>query len=129
MRRMQVQGQEKRLEREKVGKHQGSARVSLQHLEFPSDGLEVVDKSNVEWSVSVFQRQGCFPDDSRYHVPAIIRHEQLQQAVQASGIPAEALLDQTRSERPELRFPPGFRLSCLDVRHRAQVGRDMAQPR
>lgn len=128
MPRIRVQDQEKRLEREKRDKCKGSARVNLECLDFPSDGVGAIDEANVRRLVSVFKREGCFPGDSRYHVPAIIDHQQLQQAVQASGIPPEALLDQTHSERPELRFPPGFRLRCLHGRHRIQAGREMAPP-
>ncbi len=128
MRRSQVQDQEKRLEREKRDKYLGSARVDLERLDFSCDGLGAVDVANVKWLVSVFERQGCFPDGSRYHIPAIINQQQLQQAVQSSRISSDALLDQTHRERPELQFPPGFRLRCLHGRHRVQAGKEMAPP-
>jgi len=66
MRRAQVQDQEKRLEREKRDKYKGSARVNLEHLDFPGDEPGAIDVINV--TQLVFERQGCF-HGTRHHRP------------------------------------------------------------
>lgn len=77
MQRTQVQDQEENLEREKRIKYKGSARIRLEHFDFSKDEPGVLNESVVKNLVSVFKGEGCFHQDSRYHVPAVIDREQL----------------------------------------------------
>ncbi len=120
--RTQVQDQEESLQREKGIKYQGSARVRLEHIGF-SDEPGVLGKSIVKNLVSIFEGEGCFQQDSRHHVPAVIDQEQLELALGISGNSSDLLLGNA-----ELRFPSDFRLKCLHGRHRVQAGREMIPP-
>ncbi len=128
MQRTRVQDQEESLEREKHIKYRGSARIRLEHLDFSTGEPEVLDKSNVKKLVSIFEGEGCFQQDSRHHVPAMIDREHLDLAIHSAGISPDLLLGNAQTEWPELRFPSGFRLECLHGRHRVQAGREMVPP-
>ena len=128
MKRTRVQDQEESLEREKQTKYKGSAQVKLEHLDFSKGEPAVPDRSSVRNLVSIFEGEGCFHQDSRHHVPAVIGREQLDLAIHSTGISSTVLLDNAKTERPELRLPSEFRLECLHGRHRVQAGREMTPP-
>ena len=128
MQRTRVQDQEESLEREKQTKCKGSAQIRLEHLDFSKSKPDAPDRSNVKNLVSIFEGQGCYPRDSRHHVPAVIDREQLDLATHSTGISSTVLLDNAQTKRPELQLPSGFRLECLHGRHRIQAGREMAPP-
>ena len=77
MQRTQVQDQEETLEREKRIKYKGSARIRLEHFDFSKDEPGVLNESVVKNLMSVFEGEGCFHQDSRYQMPAVIDREQL----------------------------------------------------
>jgi hypothetical protein len=128
MQRTRVQAQEESLEREKQTKYKGSARIRLEHLDFSKSEPDVPDRSNVKNLVSIFEGGGCFQQDSRHHVTAVIDWEQLDLAIHSTGISSTVLLDNTQTERPELQLPSEFRLECLHGRCRVQAGREMTPP-
>ena len=128
MQRTPVQDQAETLEREKRIKYKGSARIRLEHFAFSKDEPGMLNKSVVKNLVSIFEAEGCFHRDSRYHVPTVIDREQLDPALHSSGIASDLLLGNAQTEAPELRFPLGFRLECLHGRHRVQAGREMVPP-
>ena len=128
MQRTHVQDQEENLEREKRIKYKGSVRIRLEHFDFSKDEPGVLDKSVVKKLVSIFEGEGCFHQDSRHHVPAVIDREQLDLVIHSSGIRSDLLLGNVQTEVPELRFPSDFRLECLHGRHRVQAGREMVPP-
>ena len=128
MQRTRVKAQEERLEREKQTKYKGSARIRLEHFDFSKSESDVPDRSNVKNLVSIFEGGGCFQQDSRYHVTAVIDREQLDLASHSTGISSAALLDSAQTERPELQLPSEFRLECLHGRYRVQAGREMTPP-
>lgn len=68
MQRTQVQDREKSLEREKLTKYKGSARIRLEHLDFSNGESDVLDKSNVKNLVSIFEGEDCFQQDTRLHI-------------------------------------------------------------
>ena len=128
MQRTQVQDQEETLEREKRIKYKGTARIRLEHFDFSKDEPGMLNKSVVKKLVSIFEAEGCFHRDSRYHVPAVIDRERLDPALHSSGFASDLLLGNAQTEAPELQFPLGFRLKCLHDRHRVQAGREMVPP-
>ncbi len=128
MQRTRVQAQEESLEREKQTKYKGSARIRLEHFDFSKSEPDVPDRSNVKNLVSIFEGGGCFQQDSRHHVTAVIDREQLDLAIHSTGISSTVLLDNAQTERPELQLPSEFRLECLHGRCRIQAGREMTPP-
>jgi hypothetical protein len=128
MQRTRVQAQEESLEREKQTKYMGSARIRLEHFDFSKSEPDVPDRSNVKNLVTIFEGGGCFQQDSRHHVTAVIDREQLDLAVHSAGISSTVLLDNVQTERPELQLSSGFRLECLHGRCRVQAGREMTPP-
>ena len=128
MQRTRVQAQEESLEREKQTKYKGSARIRLEHFDFSKTEPDVPDRSNVKNLVSIFEGGGCFQQDSRHHVTAVIDREQLDLAIHSTGISSTVLLDNAQTERPELQLPSEFRLECLHGRCRVQAGREMTPP-
>jgi len=123
-----VQDQEESLKREKHIKYRGSARIRLEHLNFSTGELEVLDKFNVKNLMSIFEEEGCFQQDSRHHVPVVIDREHLNLAIHSAEIFLDLLLGNAQTEWSELRFSFGFRLECLHDRHRVQAGRKMVSP-
>lgn len=77
MQRTRVQAQKESLEREKQMKYIGSARIRLEHFDFSKSEPDVPDRSNVKNLVSIFEGGGCFQQDSRHYVTAVIDREQL----------------------------------------------------
>ena len=71
------------------------------------------DRSNVTNLILIFKGRGCFQQDSRYYVTAVINREQLHLATYSTGISSAELLDSAQAERPELQLPSEFRLKCL----------------
>ena len=86
------------------------------------------DRSNVTNLISIFEGGGCFQQDSRHHVTAVIDREQLHLATHSTGISSAELLDSAQAERPELQLPLEFWLECLHGRCRVQAGREMIPP-
>ena len=123
--RTQVQDYNESLERERRLKCKGSARIRLENLDFSQAGDAVLDASNVKRLVAIFQGEGCFQQESQYHLPAIIDREQLDLALRTSDTSSDLLLSPVQAQRPELRFPSGFQLRCLHGRHRVQAAREM----
>ncbi len=128
MQRTRVQAQEESLGREKETKYIGSARIRLEHFDFSKTEPDVPDRSNVKNLVSIFEGGGCFQQDSRHHVTAVIDREQLDLAIHSTGIYSNVLIDNAQTERPELQLPSEFRLECLHGRCRVQAGREMTPP-
>ena len=85
--RAQAQNEEARLEVEKHVKCQGTARIRLSSLHFPWNKLRKLDPKNVDRLKSNF-RKDCRRLEVRNHIPALIGQQQLDAALQVSGISA-----------------------------------------
>ncbi|KAI6081771.1 hypothetical protein F4821DRAFT_264558 [Hypoxylon rubiginosum] len=117
----------RRIQAEKSLKHLGAAWVALDVLRFPSSsGL---DLEKVERLKRLFRgERGCLPSDRPNRIPAIIDEAQLTEALHATGIAATELMLEG-AEPPELTFPVGTQLECLQGRHRAWAASQVLIPR
>lgn len=128
MRRIRKQDQEQRFEHEKCNKFKGSARIKLEHLNFSCNESRELDVSNVKRLVFIFEDEGCFHENNRNHIPAVINEKQLDVAIRTSETSYDMLLGNRQTKPPQLQFPSQFRLECLHGRHRIQAGREMIPP-
>jgi len=71
-------------------------------LDFLKGEPDMPDRFNVKNLVSIFEGGGCFQQESRHYVPAVIDREQLDLATYSTGISSTVLLDNAQTERPEL---------------------------
>jgi len=105
---------------ERSSKHWGTASIDVYILDFPSGE----DKENVQILADLFREdfQGLNP---KYHIPAKISRQDLEAALQTSGVPLQKLLEGPTAGNgyPNLIFPPGFRLQCLRGRSRAEAAK------
>ena len=122
MRRARFIERERRIAAERILKLRGAARVKIEVLYFPHDpkNSRDVDDKHAE-KLTTLLKAGNEQDISQFRsrVPAIIDQHQLEDAIAASGISAERLLDPR--ECPELDFPAGFQLKCLHGQHRIKA--------
>jgi hypothetical protein len=122
MRRARSIEREGRIAAERNLKLIGAARVKIEVLHFPHDpkNSRDVDDKHAE-KLTKLLKAGNEQETSQFRsrVPAIIDQHQLEDAIAASGISAERLLDPR--ECLELDFPAGFRLKCLHGQHRIKA--------
>ena len=119
-----IPGEEVRLETEKNLKYRGTARVQLQHLQFHWDGVGEPSVKNVERLKETLKKD-CRRLDARNHIPAVVCQADLDNALAASGLSCESLLNSGAGDYPELPFPPGYRLECLHGRRRILAAKDV----
>ncbi|KAF1964839.1 hypothetical protein BU23DRAFT_363413, partial [Bimuria novae-zelandiae CBS 107.79] len=122
MRRVRFIERERRIATERILKLRGAARVKIEVLHFPHDpkNSRDVDDEHTEKLTTLLKAENEQEiSQFRSRVPAIIDQHQLEDAIAASGISAERLLDPR--ECPELDFPAGFQLKCLHGQHRIKA--------
>lgn len=119
MQEVQFLEYEKRLAEERTSKYRGTASIRLETLHFPSKDVRELDEKNVDRLIELFQKEGgCRRLEPQNHIPALVNPQQLEAALQASGVSTERLL---ADSYPELNFPPNYQLWCLHGRHRIQA--------
>jgi hypothetical protein len=120
MRRALLQHKERTLATERSLKCRGTASIKLDVLYFPPLKTKDPDKAkkNVERLRKAFQDEGCRRLPLLNHIPAIIDQQCLDTALRNSKVSAERLGADHRNDYPELEFPPGYRLQCLDGQSR-----------
>lgn len=121
MQQIQALKQDLTLEKEKIIKYKGTARIKLEWLHFAEKQLDIKHVQDLQ---SRFQRD-CRRLDTRNHVPAIIDEQDLDCALRVSGI---SLPINAQHEFPELGFRPGYKLECLHGRHRIQAAKQALLP-
>ena len=129
MQQCRAQIEDARLEGERRLKYKGTARINLAVLDFPQNQTRKSNKTNVEFLVTCFRKEGCLRLPFRNHVPASIDQESLDVALQRQGRTADDLL--TNDEVPDyplLEFPAGFQIECLHGRDRVDAGREFLDP-
>jgi hypothetical protein len=110
--------QEQKIATERRIQYRGTASIALEALHFPCEGSRDIDDRNVERLMNVFREEKCRRLPIQNHVVAEIDQRQLDAALAASGISAEALFKDPCDSYLELDFPPNFRLRCLHGQHR-----------
>ena len=111
--------QDSQLESEKTTKYLGTARVQLQWLSFQNNEL---DAKHVQVLKLSFEGD-CRRLDVRNHIPAIIDQQNLDSALQLSGISQGQLFQCSQYQPLELGFWLGYQLECLHGRHRVQAAK------
>ncbi|KAL2410572.1 hypothetical protein ABEF91_000561 [Exophiala dermatitidis] len=121
MRRARLLGKERSIVTEKALKCKGMVSVRLEVLSFPE--IKTKDptklKSNVKRLKKAFQDEGCWRLPLPNHIPAQIDKQSLDAALRHSQRSSKELFVGPRDEYPELEFPPGYQLMCLDGQSRA----------
>ena len=107
------------VETEKVTKYLGTARVQLQWLSFQHSKLKAKHVQVLKLSFE----EDCRRLDARNHVPAIIDQQNLDSALQLSGVSRGQLFQCSQHQPLELSFWPGYQLECLHGRHRVQAAK------
>ena len=133
MRPSRARAEDERLERERRLNYRGTARVSLDVLQFLVDDSQELDENNVERLKRIFQREGCRRQFVSNHILVAIDQACLDTALGLSRLSSAALFAQPSNDTgvgdyPELQFPDGVRLTCLHGRHRIQAAREFLSP-
>nr|KAK5449229.1 hypothetical protein LTR18_002318 [Exophiala xenobiotica] len=135
MRQSRTRVEDERLERERQLKYRGTARISLDVLQFVVDDDRPLDVKNVQRLVKIYQREGCRRQFVSNHILVVIDQACLDSALDLSRISAAALLTRNTNDPaavgdyPQLQVPVGVRLTCLHGRHRIQAAREFLSPR
>ena len=124
MESLQFTQRETQLATERRLKFQGTAKVSLDGIQFHSHLNRQLDQRNVERLCNIFQEEECQNLTVAHRVPAIIARPYLAAALQSANVTARALLTNPESEMPFLRFPQG-QLQGLHGRHRIAAGSEV----
>ncbi|KAI9769847.1 MAG: hypothetical protein M1840_003841 [Geoglossum simile] len=129
MRQAQAQVEDLRLEIERRHTYQGTARIGLEVLHFRQDQHRRLDRKNVEFLKGCFRKYGCRPLEVGNCIRARIDRESLDDALRESGLTARDLLSNQTEGYPELVFPSGQQLECLNGQHRIQAAREFLSPK
>jgi hypothetical protein len=113
---------EDRLERERVQKFLGSAKVAIDLLRFESIETRRQDDRNKDRLLDAFQQAGCLRLDRKYHVQAVIDKDVLLEALRTAESSTAALFSDDASLWPRLEFPANFHVECLHGQHRVRAG-------
>lgn len=114
---------ESSLAAEREEKFRGTAKVDLNDLTFAHPPIRKYSAKNEEWLLSAFQTDGCSPLLVDHHIPAVIDHASLQDAISISNTSSNTLLSKHSHYWPKLTFKQGFKLLCLQGRHRVGAAR------
>jgi hypothetical protein len=125
MQRARFLERERKLAVEKRNKFKGTASIRLDVLHFPCED----DESNVERLKNLFRETGgCDRLELRNHIAAVVDRERLDDAIRDSRISTERLPAELRDSYPELDFPPGYRLQCLNGQGRVLAATKVLPP-
>lgn len=129
MQQSRYQVEDSALEAERRLRYQGSARISLDVLQFGWDQQRELDPGHVEFLKKCFRNEDCERLPAENHVPAIIGQQQLANAMRDSGVSVQQLLAAgPLNGYPSLEFPTGVKLECLHGLHRIEAGREFLLP-
>jgi len=128
MRQSQAQVEDSKLEAERRRTFRGSARVSLDVLQFQQHKHRDLDTKHVEYLKGCFRKDRCRRLEVRNHIEAEIDQQMLDVALRDSNITARELLTNQPNEYPRLVFPQSFHLECLHGQHRIQAAREFLLP-
>lgn len=108
-------------------KYQGTAKVSLDQIQFDPPLPRNLDPKNLERLEQVFREDCCRRYNVENYVPAVVSQQDLTSALELAGVPQESLMTDSPDQSPLIRFPPG-KLRGLHGRHRIQVGSKVLPP-
>ena len=119
--------EEVRLASERRLKYQGSAKVSINDIEFDPPLPRDLDSRNLDRICQIFRKNRCRRLDVENRIPVIVARNDLSTALEQAEVTAGALMTKSAEHLPSLRFPSG-KLRGLHGRHRAQAGSMVLAP-
>jgi Protein of unknown function (DUF3723) len=122
-----IEIEERKICKDRSANFRGTACIGLEFLTFDVK-LSRRDRENVDWLKHLFKTYGCYRLEPENRMAAIIDLISLENAVQASGTSIAALLKNPEGMPPLLKFPPNYRLKCLQGRCRIQAGKEFLSP-
>lgn len=108
--------------------YQGAACINLEVLHFDSYQSRELRSDHVEYLKRCFRSEGCQRLLPQNHVPVVISQQLLNNALQASDVSAQQLLEVGLGSYRKLDFPPRVQLECLHGQHRIEAGRQFLLP-
>jgi len=117
-----------KLEAETRRTYKGSARISLDVLQFQSNEHRDLDAKHIEYLKACFQKDTCRRLEKRNHIEAAIDQLSLDTALRNSHVSSRELLTNQPNGYPKLTFPSGYQLRCLHGQHRIQAAREFLPP-
>ncbi|KAL4755928.1 DUF3723 domain-containing protein [Aspergillus foveolatus] len=127
MRRALFTEREVRLATERRLKYLGTAKVSINQIQFEPPLPRDLDSKNVARLREIFRKNQCRRLDVDNHVPATVSQQDLAVALQNANVSQQSLLTNNPPHFPELRFAAG-QLRALHGRHRVQAGAEVLPP-
>lgn len=108
-------------------KFQGTAKVSLDDIQFSFQSQRQLDQKNIDRLCKVFREEECQNLSVAHRVPAIVSRHHLSAALQKVNKTSRDLLTCSESELFHLRFPQG-QLQGLHGRHRVVAAFEVLSP-
>ncbi|KAG9233592.1 hypothetical protein BJ875DRAFT_38970 [Amylocarpus encephaloides] len=127
MRQSKVDTWERTIINSKNSNYRGTARVDLEALEFSSSLVREENEKIIESLKEKFKKEGCYRLEPRNHVPVIIESSDFLSILELLELDPDSLLENPREIPPRLKFPLGFRLSCLHGRQRVEAAKTVLQ--
>lgn len=87
-------------------KYQGTAKVSLDQIQFDPPLPRNLDPKNLERLEQVFREDCCRRYNVENYVPAVVSQQDLTSALELAGVPQESLMTDSPDQSPLIRFPP-----------------------
>lgn len=109
----------RRLEEERRKQYCGTASLCLTSLQYEEKSPQVM-------KIIFLQERGCRKEDHRHHVRAIISRQDLEAALLSSSVSTEMLMADTLPY-PELQFPSGFKIECIEGHDRLAAAAEVLQ--
>jgi Protein of unknown function (DUF3723) len=110
-----LNAREERISADKLAKYRGSARVSIEHLEFPHPCRQI-DTKVIKRLIRDFEGEGCIKETNR--IPAIIDDSTLYAGLKKLAMSAESFKTVSNSAPPWLDLQPDMKVECLHGQHR-----------
>lgn len=119
--------EEVRLVTEQRLKYQGTAKVSLDQIQFNPPLPQDLDSKNLERLRQIFRKDRCRRLVAENRIPAMISEGDLAEALEFAKITRQDLMTNDPKQFPLLQFQTG-QLRGLHGRHRAQAGCEVLPP-
>lgn len=127
MRRALFIEEEVRLATERRLKYLGTARVTINQIQFDPPLPRDLDPKNLDRLKGIFRKNRYRRLDVDNHVPAIVSRQDLADALRNGNVSQRSLLTNDPHQFPQLGFAAG-QLQALHGRHRVQAGAEVLPP-
>lgn len=119
--------EEVRLATERRLKYLGTARVSINQIQFDPPLPRDLDPKNLDRLKEIFRKNRCRRLDVDNHIPAIVSQQDLADALRRANVSQLSLQTSNPHQFPKLGFTAG-QLQALHGRHRVQAGAKVLPP-